>query len=78
MPGGVDDVDFCTIVNDRYVFGKNGDPSFPFLVITVKDQFSWILIAPEDIGVHDHLVNQRRFSMIDVRYDRYVSDILHL
>ena len=49
MPRGVDDVDFVSLVGNGYVFGQDGDATFAFQIVAVKDLGTHVLVVAEQV-----------------------------
>ncbi len=74
---GVDDVDFCPFVVYGDVFGEDGDAAFTFQVVVVEYKFAGVLVVAEEMAGHKHLVDEGGFTVVDMRYDGDISDVLH-
>ena len=74
---GVDDIDLVILVDDRYVFRKYRDATFAFEVVVVEDQFAGFGVVAQQVSGHDHLVDQCRFAVVDVRDDGDIAKFLH-
>ena len=70
----IDDVDLHILPLDRSVLRENGDPPLPFERVGVHHAFRHLLVLPEDAGLPEHLVDQGRLAVIDVRDDGDVAD----
>ena len=78
MSRSVDNVDLDSLVDNGYVLGKNGDAPLALKVIVVQNKFSQILGLAHKIGLVYHTVHESGLTVVDVGYDSYVSDFLHL
>ena len=78
MSGGINDVDFGIAIVYGCVFGKNGNPSFPFNIAAVHDSFLYLLIGTEDTALSEQLIHQCGFAVVNVGNNRYVSDIFNI
>ena len=43
----INNINFCTVVIDGYVFGENRYTTFTFQIVVIQDKFTTILIAAE-------------------------------
>ena len=75
MAWGVDNIDFCILIKNSCIFGKNCDTALTLEVVGVHDTLCNFLIGTEYTALFEQLVDQRCFTMVYVRYDRYVSDV---
>ena len=75
MSRSVNDIDLCIFINNCSVFGKNGNPSFPFNIAAVHDSFLYLLIGTEDTALSEQLIHQCGFAVVNVRDDRDVAEI---
>ena len=73
----IDNVDFCTVVIDGYVFRKNGYTSFTLQVVVIQNQFTVGLVVAEQVSRQHHLVHQSCFSVVNVSNNGNVSNVLH-
>ena len=78
MARSVNDIDLDVLIGYRYIFCQNRDAPFPLDVIAVENQLVKVLWLTYQVRLVNHPVNQRRLAMIDVRYQRDVSNILHI
>ena len=76
MPRCVNDIDLGSLICDRRVLGKDGDASLPFQVAAVHDTFRHILVLTEHAALFEQFIHQCGLSMVNMRYDRYISDII--
>jgi hypothetical protein len=74
VAGRIDYVDVYTFVIDRSVFGEDGDAALALQVVRVHDAFGDVLVGRKRAGLMEQLVDQRRFSVIDVRDDGEIAD----
>lgn len=72
---GIDHVNLYILIHYCCVLAENGDPSFPFQVVTVHDQVTSFLVIPENLRGMKDLIHQRCFAVVNVCYDCYVPDI---
>ena len=75
---GVNDIDLCVAVYDGHILGKDGYTTFTFQLVVVQHQFARLLVLTEQVTCQKHLVHQGGLAMVYVRYNRYVTDILHV
>ena len=73
----VDHIDLYSLIIDADILRENGDASFAFQFVVVENEVACLLVLAEQIAGQQHLVHERRLSMIDVCNDCNVSDILH-
>ena len=78
MSGGINDVDFGIAIVYGCVFGKNGNPSFPFNITAIHDSFLYLLIGTEDTALSEQLIHQCGFAVVNMGNNRYVSDIFNI
>ena len=82
VPRSVNDVDFRAFVVDGNVLGQDRDTAFAFQIVVVQDQFFGLVTELRSlrlyhIGRVQHLIDQGGFSVVYVRNNCYVSNILH-
>ena len=77
MSRSVDDVDFRSFIVDGNILGKNGYATLTLELVVIQNQIACLLILAEKISCQQHLVNQRRLSVVNVRNNRNVPDVLH-
>ena len=73
MPRRVDNVDFCVAVENRSVFGHDGNSALTLEIVRVHDAVNDLLIFAVNAGLLEHLIHERGLSVIDVRNDGNVS-----
>ena len=73
----VNDINLCTLIIDRDVLGENRDTSFTLQFIVIQNQVASLLILTKEISGEQHLIDQRRLSVVHVRNNRNVSNVLH-
>ncbi len=78
MSRGVDDVDFSVLVIDGNVLGEDCYAAFSLQVVIVEDKLPGVLVFPEEVAGQEHFVDQGCFSVVDMRYNGDVADVLHL
>ena len=72
----VDHVDLDVLVLDRDVLRQNRDAALALLVVGVKHALLYLLVLTEGVRRLQHLVNQRRLAVVDVRDDCDIPDVL--
>src|SRR5207244_4417528 len=76
VAGRIHNVDLGTTVKDGGVFGEDGDAALALELVRIHYALDVRLIGFEDSTLPEHAVNQRRFSMINVRDNRHVANRL--
>ena len=75
---GVYNVDFTVFVDDGYILREDRDAAFAFQIVVVEDEFSGIFgIVAQHVALHDHLIDQCGFAVIDVGDNGYIAKFLH-
>ena len=77
MPGSVDDIYLDALVGHGDILRKNGDAPLPLEVVAVEDEIAEIFGTTDQIGLIDHPVDKGGLAVVDVGYNRYISDFLH-
>ena len=78
MARGVYNVDFTVFVDDGYILREDRDAAFAFQIVVVEDEFSGIFgIVAQHVALHDHLIDQCGFAVIDVGDNGYIAKFLH-
>ena len=77
MAGGIDDVDVVGAVGEGGVFGADGDAFFTFKIHGIHHALGYLLVGTEGARLAEELVNEGRFSVVDVSDDGNVTDVLH-
>src|SRR5205823_2848798 len=77
VAGRIDNINFYAFILDGYVLGKNSDAALPLQVIIVEDKVSGMLVVTEKASLMEHLIHQCSFSMVNVRNNGYISDVVH-
>ena len=70
---GVEDVDLDALVLDGDVLGEDGDAALALLVVGVKHAVLDLLVLAEGVGGAQELVNDGRFTVVDVGDDGDVA-----
>ena len=76
MPGGVYDIDLYVFVMDGRVLGQDRDAAFPLDLARVHDTVDCFLVLPKNAALAQQLVDQRRFSVVDVCDDGDIPQIV--
>ena len=71
---GVDQVDLRVAPLDRGCLGQDGDSTFPFLVGRVHHSLDPFLMGSEHAGRRQHGVDEGRLAVVDVGYERDITD----
>ena len=77
VSGSVDNIDLHIFVNDADIFGKDGDPPFPFQVVVIQKAVFHFLIGPEKFGLFGDLVHQRGFAVVHMGDNSDISEFTH-
>ena len=72
----VHNVDLHAVIERGGIFCKYGDAALPLQIAGVHHAVHNLLIFPVDAALLEHLVHQRRLAVVDVRYDRHISQIV--
>src|SRR5690606_292164 len=75
VAGGINDVDLRALPANGCVLGEDRDPPLAFERIGIHHALLYHLILPEGAGLPEHLVHERGFPVVDVRYDGDVADV---
>ncbi len=75
MTWGVHNIDDVLVPANRSIFGFDRDAAFPLLVHGIHRSLCDHLIIPESTGLPKQLVNQGRFTVINVGNDRNVANL---
>lgn len=76
MAGGIHNIDPHTIVHDSRIFGKNGDPAFPFQIVAIHDPVDYGFVYPEYTALPQQLVHQCGFPMVNVSNNSHIAQII--
>ena len=79
----VDDVDLNALVLDGDILRQNGDTALALQVVVVQYQLSLCTLYLVTLYFHSicrvqHLIDQRRLAVVNVRNDGYISYVLHI
>ena len=69
MSGSVDYIDFRILVNDRTVFGIDGDPPLFLLFVGIHHAFGQFLMRLKSAALPQDLVDQCGLAVVDMRDD---------
>jgi hypothetical protein len=82
VAGGVDDVDGDglalgrgAVVEHRGVLGEDGDALLALEVARVHDAVGDVAMRGEGVGLLQHGIDQRGFTVVNVGHDGYVAQI---
>jgi hypothetical protein len=75
MAGSIDDIDFHIFIHNGCIFGKNRYAPFPLDIVGIHDAFGDLLIFPEYAALFQKLIDQRRFTVVNMGDYRNISDI---
>ena len=75
---GVDDVDFHAFIVDGYILRQNRDAAFALLVVRVEHALFDLLILTKHMRRAKQTVDQRRFTVVNVRDDGNVAKVFLL
>jgi len=76
VAGGVHDVDLDALPPHRRVLGQDGDPPLALERVGIHDALVHLLVGPEGPRLAEHLVDQRRLAVVDVRDDGDIANLL--
>ena len=76
VAGSVDDVDVHAVVFHAGVLGQYRDAAFALDIAGVHHALGHLLVFAEHAGLAQHLVDQRRLAVVNVRNDGNIADIL--
>ena len=77
MPGRIDNVDSVVIPLNGGILRQNSNATLPLLIIRVHDALGTLTLAIERSRLLQQTINERRFTMINVRDNRDISKILN-
>ncbi len=75
VPGRVDDVDLRPVITNACRFCQDRDAALALQFIRIHDALGDFFICAENAALAQHGVDERRFSMIDVRNDGDVARV---
>ena len=75
VAGGVDDVDFLSVVVHSGVFCKDGDSAFAFDVVAVHNAVGNNFVSAENSVLLQQLIHKRCFAVVNVGNDCNVTYI---
>jgi hypothetical protein len=73
----VNDVDLGAFPVNTHVLGKDGDAALTLQVIGVEHLARKVLTLAKKVSGQHHLIDQSCLSMVYMRYDSNVPDVLH-
>ena len=76
VPRGIDDIDLHAVVVDGRVLGQYRDAPLFFEVVRIHHARDKLLVQPECPRLPEHMINERRLAVIDVRDDSDVTYVL--
>ena len=76
MSRGVNDIQPVIAVAVRAVFGRNGNSALTFQITGVHKPLGHVLIVTEHARLPEKLINQGRFTMIDMSDDCHVANLI--
>jgi len=76
VAGRIDDIDLLTTPMDRGVLGHDGDAFFALQVVRIHDAVGQMLVGAKCAGLPQHHIHKRGFSMIDVRDNGDIANII--
>ena len=76
MARGVNNVDLYVLVISCRIFCQNGDAPFPLQIVVVHDPVGYLLVFSEDTALLKHFIHQSCFTVVNVRDDRNISQII--
>ena len=74
MAGSVHNIDLRAPIGKRRIFRQDGDAALALQFVLVHHATRHILVLTEDAALMQHGIDQRGFSVINVRNDRDVSN----
>ena len=83
MPRSVNHIDFHAFVLDGYVLREDSDTTFTLQVVVVQYQLLRLIaelgfLTADHFGCVQHLIDQGRFSVVNVCNNCYISNVLHM
>src|SRR5207302_7836297 len=75
MAGGIDDVDLGAAQRQGNVLRQNGDAALALEVVRVENALSSQLAFAKQTRLAQHLVDQGRFAMVDVRNNCHITNV---
>ena len=73
---GINNINFGVFILDSRVFCQNGNSALSFQVIGIHHAIDHRLILAVDTALFEHLIHQRRFTVVDVGNDSNISQII--
>ena len=78
MARRVHNIDFGIPIIYSSILGHDRDTALTFQVIGVHDAFNNFLVFTVHARLLQHFVHQRRFAVVDMRNNGYISQLIHL
>ena len=78
VSGSIENINLCAFPVDRYVFRKNRYPSLALQIVGVEHFPAVVLAVTEQFASEHHLVHQGCLTMVNVRNNCDVTNVLHL
>ena len=72
---GIDDVDFRSLIMHGGILGQNGNAALTLQIARVHHAVHHSLILAVDAALLEHLIDQRRLAMVNVRDDGDISNV---
>ena len=75
---GVDYIDFDALIRHGHILGKYCYASFTLKVVVVQDQLAQLFLVAHQGGLVNHFIHKCGLTMVDMGYNSYISDVLHI
>ena len=72
---GIDDVDFRSLIMHGGILGQNGNAALTLQIARVHHAVHHGLVLAVDAALLEHLIDQRRLAMVNVRDDGDISNV---
>ena len=76
MTRRIDNVDLCILIDDRRIFGEDGDAAFPLQIIGVHHTLRNLLVRAKNAALLQELIHQGSLPMVDVGNDGDISQVV--
>jgi hypothetical protein len=76
MTGGINNVDFDTLVVDRCILCQDRDATLPLEFVGIHDAGDELLILAECTRLPQHVIHERSFAVVNMRNYGNISDVL--
>ena len=73
---GIDNVNLYVVEAHARGFSKNRNAAFAFEIVRIHGAFALRFVGPVNTGLAEHGVNQRGLSVVDVRNNSNVTNLL--